>query len=389
MDDRSKFIVARWAYGLGQPIISDAEYNVLLDRFKATDPNWEYVTRSWSSDPCPTELLKSIGREDLISAIVLAEKTESIPSLNSWYEIEQEYVRADYTELFVSYKHDGWNIQASYYNGKLATIRTRGRAADALDADVLRPIFPESIPVMGKVKVIGECTCSKELFVTMKQTFDNALERSAVRTAMARPEYARRLSFHAFDIQGYIPTGSTIFGTLVQWGFKVPQYKFVSNYEELIKTITEMGEQNKNYPYPTDGLVARTGSYMRAMRVGEWEEPIYSSYVTGYEQSYGGHTIAMKVRIKPIHTVKGMQRRISITNLSRIVENNLRVGYPIAFKITSSAYGDIDEESTRALQAQWKGKEITYCNTIDRKEETYDKLANSGELGHIQTDDVV
>lgn len=387
MDDRSKFIVARWSYGLGCPIISDAEYTVLLNKFTALDPTWEYVTRSWSSDPCPTELLKSIGREDLIEAVILSEKTESIPSLNSWFEIEQEFVKQSFEDMFISYKHDGWNIQASYYNGKLVTIRSRGRATDAIDVSVLRPIFPETIPVMGKVKVIGECTCSKELFVTMKEMFNNALERSAVRTALARPEYATRLSFHAFDIQGHQPEGS-IFSTLVQWGFKVPKYKYVKSYEELIKAINELGDANASYPYPTDGAVVRTGSYTRAVRVGAWEEPIYESYVTDYEQSYGGHNIAMKVLIKPIHTMKGMQRRISVTNVSRIILNNLRIGYPIAFKITSSAYSDIDEDSTRSLQEQWNGREIAYRNMIDRKEETYDKLVNSGELRYSPSDDI-
>lgn len=384
MTDEERFIIARWAYSVGEPIISDAEYTLLLNKFQATKPDWDYVKCSWSSDPCPTALLKEYGYERLIAKVVLTEKTESIPSLNDWYSIMSIYKDYQYGEdTFVSYKHDGWNIQANYFNGNLVDVRSRGRSADALDVSVLACILPKQIPVQGSVRVVGECTCSKELFKTMKIVFNNALERSAVRTAIAHPEYTPRLSFHAFDIDGYKPDGN-VFACLQRWGFDVPAYAFVSSFDDLVEKFEQFGERESSYGYPTDGLVIRSGSYKHALRVGAWEEPIYSTYVTGYEQSYGGHIISMNVLVKPIHTVKGMQYRLSLTNCKRIIENNLRKCYPIAFKITSSAYGDFDEEATRILQSQWAGREYEYCKMIDNKEAAYDNLANTGKLGNIQ-----
>lgn len=376
MTDERKFIIARWAYGVGQPIISDAEYTTLLRFFESTRPDWEYVQRSWSSDPCPIEILKEEKMEYLIEAITLSDKTESIPSLNSWKEVSENYSKADFTTpMTLSYKHDGWNVQATYYNGELVSVNTRGRSADALDVSVLKPLYPQTIPATGKIKVIAECTVSAELFAEMKKKFNNALQRSAVRTALVNPEFAKRLSIHAFDIIGM--QGAPIFPTLQQWGFTVPTWEYVYSYDNLLDAIRKFDNNYSSYSSPTDGLVVANGRQRYAIRVGNWEEPIYYSYVTGYEQSYGPYNISMKVLIKPIHTSKGMQMRIPITNLARIVINHLEIGYPIAFNTVSGAIADFNEEVTTRLRKQWEGKYDQYKSMIDSREEYYDIIADS------------
>lgn len=376
MTDERKFIIARWAYSVGKPIITDAEYTTLLRYFQETRPEWEYVTRSWSSDPCPTKILKEEGMEYLIEAITLSDKTESIPSLNSWKEVLDVYEHADFgAQPTISYKHDGWNVQATYYNGELVSVNTRGRSSDALDVSVLKPLYPQTIPEKGKIKVIAECTVSTELFREMKQKFNNALERSAVRTALVNPEFACRLSIHAFDIIGL--QGAPIFPTLQQWGFRVPSWEYVYSYNNLIDAIHKFDAGYGSYGFPTDGLVVANGRERYAIRVGNWEEPIYTSYVTGYEQSYGPYTISMKVLIKPVHTSKGMQMRIPLTNLSRIITNHLEIGYPIAFNTVSGAIADFNEEVTTRLRKQWEGKYDQYKSMIDEREEYYGYMADS------------
>lgn len=373
MTDEQKFILARWSYSVGQPIITDAEYTQLLNFFKTTKPDWEYVNRSWSSDPCPVDLLKQLGREDLIAAITLSDKTESIPSLNTMYEVVSTYQNAVFDKATISYKHDGWNVQATYYNGELISVNTRGRSSDALDVSVLTPLYPKTIPVMGRIKVIGECTVSKALFSELKEKFGNVLERSAVRTALVHPEYACRLSIHCFDIIGL--QGVEVFPTLMQWGFKTPMWDTVSSFDDLMTKIKGFDQNFINYPSPTDGLVVAIGSNRHAIRVGSWEEPVYHSYVTAYEESYGPYTISMKIKIYPIHTSKGMQYRIPITNLARIVSNSLQIGAPIAFNTVSGAIADFNEEATRLLQIQWAGNYAEYRDMVEREEKIYDTLA--------------
>ena len=84
MNNLEKFIIARWMYSIGEPIMEDAEYTILHSEVAKEYPDSPYLRRSWSSDPCPIQLLRDNGYSDAIRDITLSDKTESIPSVNSW-----------------------------------------------------------------------------------------------------------------------------------------------------------------------------------------------------------------------------------------------------------------------------------------------------------------
>lgn len=366
MSDLEKYIIARWAYSVGQPIMSDAEYTVLDRAMKAQVPDNPYCTRSWSSDPCPVDLLRKYGYTDLIKAVVLSDKTESIPSLNTLVEVRTTYSGMSEPHS-VSYKIDGWNIQASYYNGDLVNIQTRGRSTDAVDAKALAPLFPSSIPEQGKVLVVTECCVPDSEFSWFKSTFGVTSQRGAVSTALANPSLClTHVKLLAHGVRCSSVVGDK-FELLRSWGFEVPMYAWVSSYEELMSQVEAFSTYKEGYGIPTDGLVVE-GTSTYALRIKAWEEPIYKSYVTGYKETYGPHSIAIQCTIYPIQLANSVQRQLPATNVSRIVNLNLRPGLPIAFRLASSAIADIDEESTRLLQQEWAGREDTYRRFVQLNE---------------------
>lgn len=367
LSDRDKFIVSRWAYSVGKPIITDAEYTSLLRMMEQVYPNDEYVNRSWSSDPCPIELLKQINREDLIYEVVLLDKTESIPSLNTDWEVK-DVLGNVHGPGTMSMKHDGWNIQANYFNGQLVMINTRGRDSDAIDVSALEEFLPKNIPYTGKCKVVLELTISKSNFKVCARLFSNVNERSAVSTVLARPEYYHLLSFHAFDIHGYDLGDAIKFDVLKEWGFDVPMYFVVNSYDDIIVALNELSNYEPTYEWPTDGTVY-DGELRRAIRLLAWEEPIYYSFVTGYLEQYGPYRISPSVLIYPILRKGTTQRRVSLTNWQRIIDYNLQRGAPIAFRIASSATADFDEEATRLAQKQWEGRWDEYAKQVKDNEE--------------------
>lgn len=366
MTDLVKYIISRWAYSVGKPIMSDAEYTVLDRAMKARYPNNPYCQRSWSSDPCPVAILKEYGYKHLIKAVVLSDKTESIPSLNSLIEVRTMYETL-HTPHTISFKHDGWNIQASYYNGDLVNLQTRGRSADAVDAGGLAPLLPKQIPEMGRVLVVMECVVPDADFGWFKETFGVTSQRGAVSTALANPERCLgHVAIHAHGVRcSTVVTDK--FALLKSWGFDVPMYAWVSNYGELLEQVKAFSNYKEGYGYPTDGLVVE-GDFTRALRIEAWEEPIYKSYVTGYAETYGPHSIAIQCTIYPIKLPNSVQRQLPATNLSRIIGLNLRPGYPVAFRIASSAIADIDENSTRLLQKEWEKREDTYRYMVQMNE---------------------
>jgi NAD-dependent DNA ligase len=149
------------------------------------------------------------------------------------------------------------------------------------------------------------------------------------------------------------------FALLKSWGFEVPMYAVVNEYHEMLEQVKAFSEYRSAYGLPTDGIVVE-GSNTKALRIYGWEEPIYKSYVMGFEETYGPHSIAIQCLIFPIKLANSVQRRLPVTNISRVIGLNLRIGNPVAFRIASSAIADVDEVSTGLLQKEWQGREETY-----------------------------
>lgn len=369
MTDLEKYIIARWTYSLGHEWISNAEYQLLHNKMMATMPDNEYVKRSWSSDPCPSELLIRYNMPEYIKAVTITDKTESIPSLGSFAEIESLYKTLD-SKATISYKHDGWNMQFDYYNGDLIWAQTRGRASNAKEAHDLMSHVPAHIPVSGKVKVVCECTVPNHLFPEVTRVVGNQYQRSAVSTLLARGgEYTKYLECHAFAIHGTEYDKDPL-PVLKSWGFKVPAWKYIYSFDELMDAIREFDQDVYAYDSPTDGLVV-SGVITRALRVMHWEEPIYKSYVLlddPYIEKYGAHRISVEARIYPIRLPNSVQRIIPVTNYQRVIDNNLRPGFPIAFQLKSHADADIDEVATKLLQEQYAGNYEAYRAMVESNE---------------------
>ena len=366
MTDIVKYIIARWAYSVCQPIMSDAEYTILDRSMKARFPKNPYCQRSWSSDPCPVAMLKEYGYPQLIQAVVLSDKTESIPSLNSLIEVRTMY-ESMHEPHSVSFKIDGWNIQASYYNGELVNVQTRGRSSDAMNAEAIAPRLPKTIPEMGRVLVVMECSIPDSEFMWFKENFGSTSQRGAVSTALANPEKClSHVAIHAHGVRCSSAVNDK-FALLKSWGFEVPMYAWVHNFQELMDQVKAFSDFKEAYGIPTDGLVVK-GEATNALRIEAWEEPIYRSFVTGYDETYGPHAIAVQCKIYPIKLPNSVQRQLPATNLSRIINLNLRPGYPVAFRIASSSIADIDEESTRLVQKEYAGREDMYRHMVQMNE---------------------
>lgn len=367
LSDLETFILARWAYSVGKPIMEDSVYTAYLRAMETKYPDNEYVKRSWSSDPCPYELLKRIGREDLIRDVILTDKTESIPSLNTAWEVKSELGNVKSTGT-MSMKHDGWNVQASYYQGRLVLVQTRGRSSESMDVTALKDLLPETVPVLTPCKVVMEVTVSKSNFVVCNRLFGNVSPRSSVATILARPEYFNLLSFYAFDIHGVDLQGKCKFELLQEWGFKTPEWHYVSTYDDILAVLKLLSDHNAEYAEPTDGAVY-DGELRRAIRLEAWEEPIYYSYVTDYLEQYGPYRVSPSVLIRPVLRKGTTQKRISMTNWQRIIDYNLQPGAPIAFRVASSATADFDEVATHLAHEQWKDRWDEYKDYVDNNEE--------------------
>lgn len=365
-NDVEKYILSRWSYLCGEYLISDVEYDKLEKWYKETYPDDVYSTRPWSLDECPTELLNKYHRTDLIIETTMGYMAESIPSLNdenSFYEV----CHSINEKTRVSFKIDGWNCRVSYYNGVVVKVETRGRSGNNLDISGMYKLFPKSIPYKGRVAITGELNIPNSKWLAFKLLTGNSDQRSSVRTAIAQNLY-EYLSFLAFNI---FSESETLVGDsydiLKSLGFKSPMCKYVYNFSQLKSALNYFSAISKKYPYLTDGLVVENSTFQNAVRLGAWEEEVMCSYVVGYEESQGMYGNALIVDVFPI-TVEGRTfPKVSVVNIATIVENNLKIGSPIAFNLRSSADVVFDVTETTKLQRQWNGRYDEYVTHIQEK----------------------
>ena len=347
------FILGRWSYLMGEPLLSDVEYDKIEKEYKEKHPDSPYSKRPWSFDECPKELLTQYNLTSLIAELEMGYAAESIASINSWSLLQQNFLSLN-TKSRLSFKVDGWNTRASYYNGNLISVKTRGRSGNNLNIEQVRELFPKSIPVKGRCFVTGELSIPNDIWASFKLYTGNKDQRASVRTAIANGMVNflcfRAFNFFAEDAPSDLSTDP--YSTLTEWGFTTPTFMFVSNYDELKAGIKRMSLLDKYNDVLTDGLVIENDAVQLAIRLGQWEEHSMHSIVTGYVEKPGMWGRAINVTIEPYESEGKTFTEVSMVNLASVIENNLRIGYPIAFNLRSSANVVIDTVETRRLQEE-------------------------------------
>jgi len=351
----NKYIIMRWQYSLGGSNSDDAVYNSLHDYLKNAYPDWEYVNRDWSSDPCPVELLKEKGLGHLIKNVVTTYRSESMASLRS-----DDAVAAAFRYLNeptrVSLKIDGWNHQANYFNGALVNVNTRGREATPQESKVVEAVIPKQIPLLGKVKVIGELALSSNRWNEFKELTSTTDQRAAVSTAIAR-ELSEYVEFIAFNIVSDTQSVEDKYSALREWGFDTPAYLMVSNYDGLLNAVKMLGFIKEKFKCISDGLVVENSHAQIALRIGEWAEKELYSYVTGYTENTTPYGRSLVVNINPITSEGKTISQLDVTNVGRIVSNNLRIGHPIVFSVRSGSNPVFNDALTLEVQSRYSSEE--------------------------------
>ncbi len=361
-----RYVVARWAYLFGEPIMGDAEYDRLEKDFKREYSSDIHSKMPWSFDECPTELLNKYGLSHMICNPKMGYMAESIYSINNEEEFNQTFIPLN-EKSRLSFKIDGWNTRVSYFKGNIVDVQSRGRSMDNLSYNTvpgIKKLFPKTIPFPGRVAVTGEMSIPNNVWEGFKLMTGNTDQRASVRSAIARGA-VDYLSFLAFNI--FVEGGNEVadqYELLKSLGFTSPHFVWVNNYEELKKYIWYMGYIKRAYGYLTDGLVIENSKYQYAIRLGEWAEHSMCSFVEGYEENQGMYGNFLNVKCFPISIEGKTFPKISINNIANIVENHLEIGAPIAFYLRSSANVVLDSEETYRLQSQWSGRYDKYRELV-------------------------
>lgn len=262
---RNRLSKAREAYYNLSPIISDQEYDALLDELRRISPEDFEV--------------KTVGAA---ATGVWKKAVHEIPmgSLNKVNEIEefQEWCgTTEKQELIGCYKFDGSSLELVYEGGKLIRCVTRGDGLvgeDITTNAIQIPNIPKVIPINGEtVYVRGEVLMLIKTFEEKySDKYANPRNTAAgkLRDNKSGGADCANLHFFAFNLVSKTApnTEENRFRALEKMGFDVSDY-IVGSMEDIIEWHKKVAENRSNLPFEIDGNVIRVNNISLQEGMGE------------------------------------------------------------------------------------------------------------------------
>ena len=275
-------------YVLNQPVISDFEYDLLLQELTTIEKKYPALQVSDS----PTQRVGS----DITTTFAQVAHKYPMMSLSNTYSIEELHefdnrVRKTLDtepEYVCELKFDGTAIGLTYVDGVLQQAVTRGDGERGDDVTLnVRTIKSIPLRLQGKdypleFEIRGEIfmpfnafeRLNSEREIEGEQPFANPRNAAAgsLKLLDSKEVALRGLDCFLYYLLGENLPFETHFDSLEharRWGFHVSEhYKKCTTIDEIFDYIRYWDEARKALPYATDGVVIKVNSYAQQRRLG-------------------------------------------------------------------------------------------------------------------------
>lgn len=372
------FILARYLYRIGRPIMNDQEYDKLEKVFRQHGLLLDYLNRTYDDDPVPVKLLEELNLTHLIpqksgstSEYAFAldeEKSLSIKAVTTVDEVYSfvEGVRGQ--DLIMSLKLDGVNSKSLYVDGNFELCLSRARSGDGIDyTKNIRNILPSSINNTSKfTKVFSESFVLENYLPVLRQidpTSYKTPKSSAISLLRVTHEdkhykYLKSLAFTVEGVEG-LKTKEDELKYLKANGFNTTPYlvfkadsipKERLAFEQWLLNICKVFH-DKTQAIPSDGLVLEVNdlsfesninhqysSKNIAIKLAQWKHKKYKGIVEDIILEQKRVKASCRVKIKSMHTADGCSADyINVFNPSIIINQGITIGSEVEFERNSGA----------------------------------------------------
>lgn len=327
---------ASQAYYNGLPEkMTDFEWDAGFDRLKALEEETGMVLPDSPTARVSADEIQGQKEAHEFAALSLA-KTKNPEELVRW---------ADGKPIWLSWKLDGLTLVATYDNGSLSRVVTRGDGHIGTNithlADAIIGI-PRKIKASGHIVIRGEAVISYADFEAFRleaeEDYANPRNLASGSLTLKNPEEVKKRKIHWIPFT-LVYTEETIvsWGERMDWldalGFSTVERERIDepDYEHVTAAIhawTEKVTGSVN-PYPVDGLVisyddtdyASGGSVTghHATRAGyafKWQDEASSSVLDHVEWSCAASSITPVAVFEPVEIEGTTVRRASLCNIS-------------------------------------------------------------------------
>lgn len=332
IDELKKLIhEASVAYGNAEPIMSDKEFDQLVNELKTLDPTYiDTVTYDDHVDGFPK------AAHNLVTGTLAKCKNE---------EEFADWIKKHPGKYMMEQKIDGAGMELQYENGILTQAVTRG---NGFEGDVVTTNV-EAIPdVVLDLKtgfsgsIRGEVYMKRSVF---NKIYKNKMKncRNAAAGIMKHKDGSEceNLAFIAYDLQEETTSGRIItteqqkLDFLEECGFVIPNYELIDSYEKAIAFREREYKNRDNIEYDIDGVVVkpevidyedlknRTPKNSCAIK---FELDVAVSEVIDIVWNQSGKYFNPIAIIKPVELNGTTVQRASCSNANWLIEHGVEIG---------------------------------------------------------------
>lgn len=327
---------ASQAYYNGEAeLMSDYEWDSKFDQLKLLEDETGIVLPDSPTNKVSEDSISGKKEPHEYPALSLA-KTKSVADLEKW---------ASNKPIWISWKLDGLTLVATYDDGKLTKIVTRGDGHIGTNITHLAPAIKGVLPKIsekGHLVIRGEAVISYEDFnnFLLETESDYANPRNLASGSLTLKDVdevkLRHIQWIPFTLvysdQEILSWGQRM-DYLEKLGFKTVEHRFIENptsvnIQEKIDEFTQK-VTHKKQPFPVDGLVityddtqyASTGSVTghHATRAGyafKWQDEYAETVLDHIEWSCAASTISPVAVFQPVELEGTTVQRASLCNIS-------------------------------------------------------------------------
>lgn len=371
------YILSRFMYRIGKPIIKDEIYDRLERGLKSENILEDYISRTYDDDPIPYDLLKefnlmeyipSMGSNSPYAKFLDEEKSLSIRAVRDYEEAFVYFKAVRGEELIISLKGDGINSKSLYVKDVLEVSLSRARKGLGFDLTKnICKVIPTSIKTkQEQVKVFSESFAYNRALQYLRSKYggDYKTEKSSA-ISMLRVahdiedyKYLESLAFYAEGLPN-VEKHSDILEELKRQGFHVVPYVVLKpnsvpdnfdDFKEWLDKICTLFYE-KTTVFPSDGLVVdvnrldyeatvknQYSDRNIALKLNQWSFKTYYGKVTEIVFEQRRVRMSCRVKIEPLKTSDGCDAKVvNIYNPKILIDNGIKVGSIVPFERNSGA----------------------------------------------------
>lgn len=387
-------------YTLGEPKISDKEYDILYSKLVQLEQETGVVLPNSPTKKVGGEILDHFEKHKHIVKLMSLDKSQSYEELRNWdiriRRILENYkakdrLYIDNIEYILEYKFDGLTINLTYENGLLVQAATRGNGeiGEAIlpQVETIKNI-PLEIPYKDKVEVQGEGLMPLSSFERYNKKAKEPLKNprngvaGALRNLDPKVTAQRDLIAYFYNINyidnSEIKTQEEIVCFLRKNGLPVSEYiSKKNNIEDVISEIKKLENKVKTLNVLTDGIVIKindiytrdilgtTNKFPRWAIAYKFEADEFTTRLIDIEWNVGRTGKVTPIALLDPVDINGVTvKRATLNNWNDIQRKNVKIGSIVWIRrsndVIPEIMGTIEDEDLETKEIE-KPRICPYC----------------------------